>query len=168
MSFDWFMAFLQQQPAFIPALMFVVALGEAVVFTSPLVPATVLCLGMAGLHQVAGGNFASIAIAATIGTFVGDVVSYWIGRRYRDTIGTWWPLRTRPDWLPRAVTFFQTWGTLGLIGSKFLGPLRWFGPTVCGVLLMPPVQFICVTGLASIAWAMIVLAPPFYGVRLFG
>ncbi len=165
MTFDWLFELLRAYPALIPITMFVVALGEAVVFTSPIVPATVLCIGLGGVHQAAGGSFVSIAIAATVGTFIGDVVSYWIGRRYRDQIGGWWPLRNNPGWLPSAVAFMQTWGWAGLIGSKFLGPVRWIGPAVCGVLLMPVAAFLVVTLVASVVWSLVVLAPSYYGVR---
>lgn len=168
MQFDGLMEFLKAQPALIPTVMFVVTLGEAIVFTSPLVPATVLCLAMAGLHQAAGGHFETIVVAAVAGTFLGDLLSYWIGCRYRDSIGGWWVFRRNPEWLPRAVVFFRKWGAAGLLGSKFLGPVRWFGPTVCGVLLMPRTQFLAVTAVASLIWAVAILGPPYYGVKALG
>ncbi len=165
MTFDWLMEILRTYPGLIPLSVFVVALGEAVVFTSPLMPATVLLLGMGGLHQAAGGAFAPIIAAAAIGTFIGDVASYLIGRTYRDGIGGWWPLRNYPSALPRGVAFVQRWGMPGLVASKFLGPVRWFGPTVCGILLMPFTRFLMITAAASVIWSLILLAPPFYGLQ---
>ncbi|MFM9941701.1 MAG: DedA family protein [Hyphomicrobiaceae bacterium] len=165
MSFEWLFELLRQNPGFIPAALFVVALGEAVVFTSPLMPATALFLGLAALQKAAGGDFAVIAAAMAVGTFIGDVISFGIGRVYRDRIGSWWPFRKHPDWLPRSITFMRKWGMLGLIGSKFLGPVRWFGPTVCGVLDMAPAQFLIATTIASVLMALLLLAPSFYGVQ---
>jgi membrane protein DedA with SNARE-associated domain len=165
MNFDWLFDFLRAYPSLVPITMFVIALGEAVVFTSPLVPATVLCIGLGGIHYAAGGSFAPIVIAAAVGTFIGDVISYEIGRRYKETIGTWWPMRNNPGWLPSAIAFMQKWGWAGLIGSKFLGPVRWFGPAVCGVLVMPMLHFLAVTVLASIVWSLVVLGPSFYGAK---
>ncbi|HRD77794.1 MAG TPA: VTT domain-containing protein [Hyphomicrobiaceae bacterium] len=169
MTFDWLFEVLKTHPSLIPVTTFVVALGEAIVFTSPLVPATVLVIGLGALQQAAGGSFAAIAIAAIAGTFLGDVASYAIGRRYRGSIGTWWPLRNNPGWLPAAIEFMRNWGWAGLIGSKFLGPVRWFGPAICGVLVMPVAPFLLVTILASVIWALVVLGPPYYGTHvLFG
>ena len=165
MTFDWLFDLLKAYPALIPITLFGVALAEAIIFTSPLVPATVLCLGMGALHHAAGGTFAPIAIAAAGGTFIGDVVSYWIGRRYRDSIGGWWLFRRNPGWLPTAVAFMQRWGWAGLVGSKFLGPVRWLGPAVCGVLVMPVATFLVMTVLASVVWSVAVLGPGFYAAK---
>lgn len=165
MSFEWLFEVLRAQPALIPMVLFVVALGEAVVFTSPLMPATALFLGLAALQKAAGGEFATIAAAVAVGTFLGDVISYAIGRRYRDRIGGWWPFRKYPTWLPNSVAFMQKWGVLGLVGSKFLGPARWFGPAVCGMLDMQVPAFLAATVVASIMMGLLMMAPPYYGIQ---
>lgn len=159
------MTVLKSSPSLIPLALFTVAFLEAVVFTSPLLPATVLFLGMAALQQAAGGSFVVILVAVAIGTFLGDVLSYWIGRAYRDSIGAWWPFRSNPTWLPRSIAFMQKWGAMGLIGSKFLGPIRWFGPTVCGMLRMRPIPFLAASAIAAVMLGIILLAPPYYGMK---
>lgn len=165
MSFDGLMAFLRETPSLIPLALFAVALLEAVVFTSPLLPATVLFVGMAALQQAAGGSFVVIAVAMAAGTFLGDLISYSVGLAYRDRIGTWWPFRNYPTWLPRSIAFMEKWGALGLIGSKFLGPARWFGPTVCGMLRMPTISFVAASAFAAVLLTMLLIAPPFYGTK---
>jgi membrane protein DedA with SNARE-associated domain len=168
MTFEWLLELLRAHPAVTPAVLFVVAFGEALIFTSPIVPATVLLLAIGGLHQAAGGHFATIVAAAAFGTFLGDIASFLIARKHRETIGGWWPLKNNPGWLPRAMAFIQKWGVPGLIATKFLGPLRWFGPAVCGVLLMPFARFLAVTAFASVLWAALLLAGPYYGVKALG
>jgi membrane protein DedA with SNARE-associated domain len=165
MTFDTVMAFLKESPSLIPVALFVIALFEAIVFTSPLLPATVLFLGLAALQQAAGGSFIVIAVAVTVGTLIGDVVSYAVGRAYRDSIGGWWPFKSNPTWLPKSIAFMERWGALGLIGSKFLGPIRWFGPTVCGMLRMQPVPFFVASAVAAVMLALLLLAPPYYGMK---
>ncbi len=168
MSIDGLMEFLRAYPVVVPLVLFVITVGEGIVFTSPFVPATALCLGIGAIHKAADGAFLTIVAAATIGTVLGDLISYLLGRRYRDSIATWWPLNRHPTVLPRAVTFMRTWGVPGLIASKFLGPLRWFGPTVTGIMVMPFWYFISVTAFASLLWATVVLSPAYYGAKAAG
>jgi membrane protein DedA with SNARE-associated domain len=120
---------------------------------------------MAALQQAAGGTFVAILAAVAIGTFLGDLLSYWIGRHYEDRIGSWWPFRSNPTWLPVSIAWMRRWGALGLIGSKFLGPIRWFGPTVCGMLRMAPASFVAASAVAALMLSVVLLAPPYYGVK---
>lgn len=168
MTFEWLFEFLKATPAIVPVVLFAITLAEAIVFTSPIVPATALCLGISAIQQAVGGSFAVILIASALGVFLGDLISYAVGHKYRESVGSWWPFRSRPGWLPSSIAFMQRWGAWGLVGSKFLGPVRWVGPAVCGILQMPFVPFALVTAFASILWSAIVLAPPFYGVKAFG
>ena len=50
---------------------------------SLLLPATVLLFGVGGLIGVSGIGFWPIWLAAALGAFFGDWVSYWLGYHYQ-------------------------------------------------------------------------------------
>lgn len=168
MSIDGLIEHLRANPSLIEVAIFVLAFGESLVLVSLLVPATVLFIAIGALHEVSGGSLGPIVLAGIAGTTLGDLVSYSIGRRLKDQLPKRWPFNAHPAWLPGAAAFLAKWGMLGLIGSKFMGPLRSVVPAACGVLQMPVLPFVLVTICASALWSLVLLAPAYYGLRLLG
>lgn len=161
-------AFLRQNAAFVEATLFMLGFAESLVLVSFFVPASVLFLAIGGLHEASGGAFLPILIAGSTGAFIGDVVSYGIGRHFKDDLPGRWPFRDNPGWLPRAKTFLERWGLLGVIFAKFIGPLRPIVPTVCGALRMPWLKFTAMSAASSVIWSAAFLAPTYYGLKLLG
>ncbi len=139
--------------------MFALAFGESLAFVSLVLPATAILLAAGGLLAAAEVEFWQIWAAAVLGAAAGDWVSYGIGYRYRRDIARVWPLSRRPDLLPRAQRFFDTWGVLGLFLGRFVGPLRAFMPLVAGACAMPQLPFQAANIASALLWATLVLAP---------
>ena len=165
---DVVLGFLKGNETLVEAALFALGFAESLVLVSIFVPATVLFLGIGAMHEASGGSFMPIMIAAALGAFFGDVVSYFLGRHYRERLTGRWPLRDHPHWLPNAHAFLDRWGIPGLVLAKFLGPLRSVAPAACGVAQMPLPRFLVATAIGSVVWSLVLLGPPYYGFAALG
>ena len=139
--------------------MLVLAFGESLAFISVLLPATVILFGVGGLIGATGIGFWEIWVAAALGAFLGDWLSYWLGIHYHREIARLWPLSRTPDLIPRGERFFRRWGTLGVFFGRFFGPLRAAVPLAAGICEMPPLPFQVANAASAIVWATGILAP---------
>ncbi|MGD9784884.1 MAG: DedA family protein [Hyphomicrobiaceae bacterium] len=140
-------------------LVFALGFAESIVFVSLLVPSTILFLAIGGLHHAAGGDFVPLWLAAAAGAFLGDVLSYAVGRRYRADVVKTWPIRHKPHWYVAARQFFRTWGALGIVASKFFGMMRPFVPVVAGAAAMRWLHFLPASAVSALIWAGVFLGP---------
>jgi|LNFM01.2.fsa_nt_gb membrane protein DedA with SNARE-associated domain len=157
--------FVRENEALVEAVLFGLAFGESIVLFSFFIPASLLFLAIGGLHGASGGDLLPLVIAGTLGAFLGDLVSYWIGWRYRHDLQQRWPFRRYPDWLPKARLFFDKWGIMGIVVAKFIGPMRPLVPTISGAVSMPGGMFVAASAISSFVWALVFLVPTFYGVE---
>jgi undecaprenyl-diphosphatase len=111
--------------------------------------------------------FWTIWIAGSVGAFVGDVISFAVGRLLKDRTEQVWPFSRYPTLIPRSRDVFEKWGALSIIGGKFAGALRPFLPVVAGMLLMPWSTFLIASAVSCVAWAGVFLAPGYGVTRLF-
>ena len=140
-------------------LVFLLGFAESIVFLSLLVPSTFLFLAIGGLHQAAGGHFVPLWLAAAAGAFLGDVISYAIGRYFRHEVAGLWPFSKKPEWYVLARAVFQKWGMLGVVGSKFLGMMRPFVPVVAGATGMRWPLFLIASAISCLMWSGAFLGP---------
>ena len=140
-------------------LVFLLGFAESIVFVSLLVPSTILFLAIGGLHHAAGGHFVSLWLAGATGAFLGDVISYAVGRFFRADIAGLWPFSRKPEWYVLARGFFQRWGAPGLILSKFMGMMRPFVPVVAGAAHMRWPPFLAASAVSCLLWAGVFLGP---------
>ncbi|WP_110655899.1 bifunctional DedA family/phosphatase PAP2 family protein [Salinicola halimionae] len=136
-----------------------VALIESLAVVGIVVPGVVL-LGAAA--SIAGHDDISVwlvLIAGIVGAFIGDNLSFWLGRTQRRRIPHWWPLKQHPEWLSRGNEFFQRFGILSVVIGRFIGPVRPFIPMIAGMLSMPTRRFVLVNFVSALAWAPVYLLP---------
>ncbi len=156
--------FVREHETLVEAVLFGLAFAESIVLFSFFIPASLLFLAIGGLHGASGGDLLPLVVAGSLGAFFGDLVSYWIGWRYRHDLKERWPFRSYPDWLPKASRFFDKWGILGVVVAKFIGPMRPLVPTISGAVSMPGGRFVAASAVSSVVWALVFLVPTFYGV----
>jgi membrane protein DedA with SNARE-associated domain len=161
------LAFVREHRGLVEVTLFWLGFAESLVITSFFIPASAIFLAIAALHSAAGGDFIPMVIAGTLGAFLGDLVSYWIGWKYKDSLRNQWPFRRYPDLLPKARAFFERWGIVGVVLGKFVGPMRPMIPLVGGVCAMPWLAFVVASGVSSLIWSIVFLAPTFYGLKLW-
>src|SRR5271155_2146261 len=85
------------------AIMFVTAFGESFAFLSLLFPGTTLLIAAGTLMSGGTLPYAPVLAGAIVGATLGDMVSYWIGRRYGDGITRLWPFTRYTDLLPSGI-----------------------------------------------------------------
>lgn len=151
--------FVAENMALVEPLVFALGFAESIVLVSLLVPSTILFLAIGGLHHAAGGHFVSLWLAGAAGAFLGDVVSYALGRYFRTDIAGLWPFSRKPEWYVMARGFFHSWGAPGIIVSKFMGAMRPFVPVVAGATRMRWPQFLIASAISCLLWAGAFLGP---------
>jgi membrane protein DedA with SNARE-associated domain len=158
--------FFKQHSELAALICFVLGFGESIALVSLFVPSTVLFLGIGGAYSAMGGNFLPIWLAGAAGACIGDCVSYFVGRYFKDDVDRIWPFTKMPGLVPKGRAVFERWGALSIVGGKFIGGLRPFIPVVAGVMNMPFAIFIVASAVSSLIWAGAFLAPG-YGLTMF-
>jgi membrane protein DedA with SNARE-associated domain len=151
------LAFIQLHKAWIVPAVFVLALLESIAFVSLLVPSTIILAGLGTAIGAGGLPFWPPFFAAVVGAFLGDWLSYEIGRRYRTEVKNMWPLNKQPELFERGEGFFRKYGAPGYFVGRFVGPLRAVFPLICGISAMNPLVFQLTNILSAVAWAAVYL-----------
>ena len=158
---------MREHQDFSGAVCFLLGFGESLVLVSLFVPSTVLFLGIGTAQSAAGGAFWPLWLAGSAGAFVGDVVSYAVGRRYKAEIAGAWPFTKYPTLLPKSQAMFERWGWASIVIGKFVGGLRPFLPVAAGMMRMPWTVFLASSAVSCLIWAGVFLAPGFGLTLLF-
>lgn len=153
------LAFVREHQAWAGPVVFVFAFCESVAFISLLVPATVILLGLGVLIGENGLDFYTVWVSAAAGAICGDLLSYWLGKRFSHRVADIWPLTRYPGLIPRGEQFFKTYGIPGLFVSRFLGPLRASLPLAAGICAMPLLRFQAANVASAFVWSGAMLAP---------
>lgn len=138
-----------------------IALGfaESIPLLSWLVPSSVILIGLGSAHGAAGGSVVALWAGASAGAVAGDVTSYMLGRYLEGPISRSWPLSKYPDLLKKGHDFVESWGVLGVLIGKFVGPLRPFIPLASGVARMAWPKFLAASVVSSAVWSAAFLSP---------
>ncbi len=153
--FEW----LQNHPAWATAIIFLLAFGEGLVVAGVVVPGATL-LFLAG--ALVGSGYLDLwpsLTAAFAGAFLGDSVSFWLGRHFGDRLRGYWPLSRFPGALAKGESFFYAHGGKSIFLGRFVGPVRGIIPAVAGMLAMPGRRFMVVNLVSALAWAPAYLLP---------
>lgn len=146
-------------------IVFFLSFGESLILISFLLPATVILFALGALIGQSGISFWPIWAAAAAGAFFGDWLSYWLGFRYKERVGTFWPLSRNPRIFMRGNAFFDRWGFWGVFLGRFFGPLRAVVPLVAGICAMPKHYFQLANISSALVWAFGILAPGAFGIE---
>ncbi len=138
---------------------FAVSFLESLVLIGILLPGIMILFGMGALIGLGVLELVPVWIAASSGAFLGDTLSYALGRRYRESLLEIWPFSRYPGMMDRGLRFFRNHGAKSVVAGRFIGPLRPIIPAVVGIMRMRPSRFIPVDLAASIAWAPAFLVP---------
>jgi membrane protein DedA with SNARE-associated domain/membrane-associated phospholipid phosphatase len=151
--------FLSQHPALALAVLFCAALLESMAVIGTVVPGSTVVVGAGILIGMQMLDPWWAAAAAIVGATLGDGVSFWLGRRYHDRIGAWWPLSRHPELLQRGHAYFAAHGGQSVFLGRFLGPVRAIVPVIAGMSGMPQLRFTVVNVLSAIVWSALLLLP---------
>jgi membrane protein DedA with SNARE-associated domain len=101
------------------------------------------------------GAFVVMALAGTLGYFVGSLIGWWIGRYggrpLLERRGRWFHLT--PEKLDRAERWFDRWGNVGVLVGRVTPVVRSFVSIPAGVFEMPLGAYSLYTLVGSAVWA---------------
>jgi len=140
-------------------LVFLISFLESLVLIGILLPGIMMLFGVGALVGLGIIDLVPVWIAASSGAFLGDALSYSLGRRYREHLLEIWPFSRYPGVMDRGLRFFRDHGAKSVVAGRFIGPLRPIIPAVVGIMSLRPSRFIPVDAAASIAWAPAFLVP---------
>jgi len=152
-------AWLNAHPGWGFSIVFLVAFFESLVLIGILLPGIVILFGVGTLIGLGMLELIPIWIAATVGAFFGDSLSYFLGRRFRGHLLDIWPFSRYPTLMERGTRFFHAHGAKSVVAGRFIGPLRPIIPSVAGMMGMKPTRFLAVDIPACITWAPSFLIP---------
>jgi membrane protein DedA with SNARE-associated domain/membrane-associated phospholipid phosphatase len=152
---DW----VAQNPLWSGVVIFLVAMSESLAIVGLIVPGVIIMFGIGALIAAGAIEFWSAMAWAVAGAVVGDGLSFWLGRHYRDRLTAMWPFSRYPSSLEQGVAFFNKYGGKSVAFGRFFGPVRAVIPLVAGMLGMSPSRFIAANVISALAWAPAYLIP---------
>jgi len=150
---------LAANPQWLAAAVFIVALVECLAIAGLIVPGTVLLFAVAVLAGSGALSLSETLLLGFLGGILGDLISYFLGRHFHQNIRRLPGLRSHPQWMAGAESYFQRYGIASLLVGRFIGPLRPMLPMVAGMCDMPFPRFIAVSLLAAAGWSLAYLLP---------
>lgn len=156
---DSITGWLAVNPSWLSVAIFLIAFVECVAIVGIIVPGTVVLFAVAALAGSGILPLGEVLLLGFLGGLLGDAVSYVIGRKYHQSIRRLPGLRTHPEWIGGAETYFQRYGIASLLVGRFIGPLRPMLPMVAGMFDMPFPRFAAVSVVAAAGWSIAYLLP---------
>lgn len=156
---DSITSWLSANPSWLGAAIFIVAFIECLAIAGIVVPGTVVLFAIAALAGSGVLPLSEALLLGFLGGILGDLVSYFLGRRFHQRIRQLPGLRNHPEWIGGAETYFQRYGIASLLVGRFIGPLRPMLPMVAGMCDMPFVRFAGVSLIAAAGWSVAYILP---------
>jgi undecaprenyl-diphosphatase len=140
-------------------IIFLIAMGEALLIIGLFVPSTAVLVG-AGILVGTGplGVWPVITVTA-VGCIVGDQVSYWAGRLFGQRLKLMWPLYRYPQLVLRGEDFVRQHGGKSIAIGRFVPGVKSVVPGIVGMFGMNQLFFIFVNVTSGIAWSFAHIVP---------
>ena len=151
--------FIEARPLWLIGAAFGFALLESLALVGLIVPGVVLLFLVGAAVGLDPVLFAWCWPAAALGARTGDLVSYWIGRQFRDDVSRLWPISRRPDLLAGSQMLFARHGGKAVFIGRFIGPIRPVAPLIAGTMGLRTKLFLAFAVPAAVLWAPVYLLP---------
>ncbi len=145
-----------------------IAFGESLILVGLVFPATAIMLFTGSLLERKLLDPATVIAWSILGSVLGDLVTYWIGRWIGPSVVHHWPLNRDKEAVARARLFFRRYGFLSIFIGRFLGPVRPTIPLVAGIMRMRQLTFQVANVTSAIAWVLFMLMPGYFFARSVG
>ncbi len=163
---EWFQQFFQQvidlagaHPSWVGVLIFIFSLSEGLAIIGATLPGETVLLGIIAVASAGGGNVWMMFLWASLGAITGDGISFWMGRRYGETIVNWPGFRSNPALLEKGRAFIHEHGAKSIAIARFIPVIRSIVPITAGIFHMDPVRFYLANVLSAIVWAAVHVFP---------
>lgn len=96
---------------------------------------------------------------SSLGAMLGDLISYWIGIYFKDSVCRIWPFTKWPKLLIRSRAFFAKHGGKSVFICRFIGPMRAMVPMIAGACKLSLIRFIGASIPAAFLWSIVYMMP---------
>lgn len=154
MVLDWINVYieaLKSEPQWLMLLIFLVAFVEAFALVGVVVPGVVILFALSMAVGFEPKLFLLAWASASLGAFLGDSVSFQLGRN--------WQPKRQGELLDRARALFHDHGGKSIFLGRFIGPVRPVIPLVGGMLAVRWRTFLIFALPACVLWAPVYLLP---------
>lgn len=148
--------FVRENAAWAPYLAFLFAFAETVAFVSILIPSTAILVGVGGLVATGALQMFPLWLGASAGALLGSTFSWWLGRRYGQSILSIGPLANQQATVARGKAAFARFGPAAVLIGHFFGPLRAVAFVLAGAAVMSLLRFQLANIPGALAWAYLV------------
>lgn len=152
---DYFSA----NPEWAIAIIFLIAMGEALLIIGLFVPSTAVLVGAGILVGTGHLGFWPVFIATAVGAIIGDQVSYWAGRMFGERLKTLWPLNRYPQLVAKGEDFVREHGGKSIAIGRFVPGVKSVVPGIVGMFNMNQFFFVFVNVTSGTFWAIAHIAP---------
>ncbi len=133
-----------------------VAFLESLALVGLLLPGTIMMASFGALIGSGRIDFYSAWAAGTVGCFMGDWISWYIGHRFKKPLKKWSFLKKHRSMLERTEHALHRHSLVTILVGRFVGPTRPLVPLVAGMLDLPPARFALPNIIGCLSW------PPLY------
>jgi membrane protein DedA with SNARE-associated domain len=159
LSLEAVLRFIETHHGWGAVLFGLLAFGESLVLVGVLIPGTTVMLAVGPLVGAGLIPFWEIYVGGVVGGFLGDAVSYAIGRRFGPLARAKLVAMGRQRPLERAEAAFMRYGWIAVFAGRFIGPLRASIPFTAGMLAMPAVAFQAINMASALIWVPVLIGP---------
>jgi membrane protein DedA with SNARE-associated domain/membrane-associated phospholipid phosphatase len=156
---DGTVAWISAHPVLAGGVIFLIAFCDALAVVGIVVPALPLLFAVGALVGLGHVDGPYAVVCAAAGAFLGDFLSYWLGRRWGPQMREHMLFRRYPQFIDRGEQLFRRHGVKAIVIARYVGAVRPFVPAVAGTLQMPIKRYAPVSAIAALTWAAAFLAP---------
>ncbi|HET9047939.1 MAG TPA: VTT domain-containing protein [Chiayiivirga sp.] len=153
------LAWVGHHPVAAGAVIFLVAFCDAVVILGFFVPAIPILFAIGALIGLGTLDGPYAIACAALGAFLGDGLSYVLGRVHGDRLRRIWPFSRHPEWLPQGEAMLRRHGLKSILIARYVGAVRPLVPAIAGMLDMPAKRYVPASAAAGLSWAAVFLIP---------
>ena len=140
-------------PEFSAFVMFIVAFSESFIILGTFWPSIILLLLALALNE-ADVQLLTICLAAGVGSFIGDFLSFYLGSFFGPKLKEKKFLQNRNDQIKKGEVFFDRYGWGGIIIGRLTPAIRPFIPFIAGLAKMPLKTFVISSIFACFIWSL--------------
>ena len=154
MSYEELEFWVLANPEFSAFVMFIVAFSESFIILGTFWPSIILLLLALALNE-ADVQLLTICLAAGVGSFLGDFLSFYLGSFFGPKLKEKKFLKNRNDQIKKGEVFFDRYGWGGIIIGRLTPAIRPFIPFIAGLAKMPLKIFVISSMFACFIWSLL-------------
>jgi undecaprenyl-diphosphatase len=158
-DFQPLLEWLKLNPNWLLFSIFFISFIESLALAGIIVPGVLLLFLVASVAGHLDFAISTILIAGFCGAILGDGISFYLGRYFKDSIPNYWPFSRYPDTLQMGRNFFYRHGGKSVMLGRFIGPIRPVLPLIAGMLGMSQIRFAAFNATSALIWAPFYLLP---------